>query len=505
MLRKRLMRRALVGGALISALAVVAPTAAFAAPAVGTDANVQTNRGAGSDTTYPMMQKIEELWNGSPGCVLDATVSNAANTYTDGAITAATTTLTSNTAFFSTADVGLQVQINGAGPAGGNLTTFIGAFTNPTTVTVSAAASTTVSGATIIVFRKAPFSACTASQPATVETKANYDHDVMIGEYPSGSSAGVSKVLNGFAQYARSSRARKTDGSEDALAFVAYAKDGLTVVSFSGRPGSFADPTDTNLPNLTIAQLATIFGSTGATCTSQNWSTYTDPATGLPYPSASIKPYGIQTSSGTFSTMQTKLGVNPNNCAQAIMNAAGQGNACDEGTYVPANCRILFENNTAPIDGGTGTDGVNYAAAAADRADAIWWMSFGDFSTSSNRRGTAKAWRVDGTVLTNGSISDDSYHLTRQLFHVMKKADLQATSGQAGQNRTFRDWLCRPGVGTANHAKDIGTGKTFDALIVSAINKSGFVRMSTLQGNSPYTGGATEKCFTDAVGLPVAP
>jgi len=394
---KRPFRKLLVGAALAVSVALGASSAAFAATPTGSDGTIQTAKGAGSDTTYPMMQRLEALFNGSPGCTLDATTTPEA------------------------------------------------------------------------------YTACAASQPATVETRANYDHDIMIGQYPSGSSAGITKVLLGQADYARSSRAKKTDGSENSLQFAAYAKDGLAVVTFSGREGDFS--TAANTPNLTIAQLATIFGSSGTACTTQDWSSYVNPATGLPFASAPIRPYGLQTQSGTYSTMKSLLGVDPNNCPTAIQTAEAGPN------------RLIFENNTAPIDGGTGTDGTVYASPAADRANAIWWMSFGDYLTSSNRAGTAKAWNVNGVSPTPSVISSGTYPLTRLLYHVMPLTSTTATSGTGGAVRVFRDWLCRGSI--ALHATDITTGLNYNTLITNAINASGFIRMPSAQGNNG------ERCFSN--------
>lgn len=70
-------------------------------------------------------------------------------TVLDGAITSGAATLTSASATFTASDVGKFVAIAGAGAAGGLFTGRITAFTNSTTVTVSANAGTTVSGASV--------------------------------------------------------------------------------------------------------------------------------------------------------------------------------------------------------------------------------------------------------------------------------------------------------------------------------------------------------------------
>ena len=70
-------------------------------------------------------------------------------TVTDAAITTGTNILTSATAAFVATDVGKSINVAGAGASGAYLSTTIAGFTNATTVTTTANASTTVSGATM--------------------------------------------------------------------------------------------------------------------------------------------------------------------------------------------------------------------------------------------------------------------------------------------------------------------------------------------------------------------
>jgi hypothetical protein len=69
---------------------------------------------------------------------------------TDGAITTATTALTSAAAAFTAGDVGKSLMVIGAGAAGVALITTIAAFVSSTTVTLANAAATTVSGANVV-------------------------------------------------------------------------------------------------------------------------------------------------------------------------------------------------------------------------------------------------------------------------------------------------------------------------------------------------------------------
>ncbi len=66
---------------------------------------------------------------------------------TDGAITSGLQIFTSATAAFTAADISKTIWIEGAGAAGADLLTTISNYTNATTVQVTAAASTTVTGA----------------------------------------------------------------------------------------------------------------------------------------------------------------------------------------------------------------------------------------------------------------------------------------------------------------------------------------------------------------------
>jgi hypothetical protein len=72
-------------------------------------------------------------------------------TITDAAITSASNTLTSVTAAFTTADIGRAVWITGAGAAAAVLAVTIMKLNGGTSVTVNAAAGTTVSGGTATI------------------------------------------------------------------------------------------------------------------------------------------------------------------------------------------------------------------------------------------------------------------------------------------------------------------------------------------------------------------
>lgn len=70
---------------------------------------------------------------------------------TDAAITSGAGTLTSSTAAFTTADVGRNVVVAGAGASGAPLTAMITARNSATSVALDFNASTTVSGAALTI------------------------------------------------------------------------------------------------------------------------------------------------------------------------------------------------------------------------------------------------------------------------------------------------------------------------------------------------------------------
>ncbi len=109
---------------------------------------------------------------------------------------------------------------------------------------------------------------------------------------PNGSGAGLSALLadtTGCIDFARTSRTPKADGSEKSLAFIAFAKDGVSAaVALTNNAGS----------NITTAQLKSIY-----TCTATRWNQVGGKN------SSTIKPILPQTSSGTRTFFLATIGV----------------------------------------------------------------------------------------------------------------------------------------------------------------------------------------------------
>jgi ABC-type phosphate transport system substrate-binding protein len=324
---------------------------------------------------------------------------------------------------------------------------------------------------------------CEAVQPPFIELRENYDHDVAVSDYPTGSSNGVQKLIedkNGGApaghqvDYARSSRNRRTDGSENSVWFSGYAKGGLSIITFQGGP---------NIPSLTQAQAKGIF----VDCTITDWSQ-------LGLPAGPIRPYGVQSGSGTYLSFRDWIGGDPNTCANAIGTAEGTN-------------RVFFENNTAPIDGGQTTDG-EVLPTVADRANAIWWMEFADILTNKSRRGTAKTTPIDpdgagplaAVAPSPGGISNNSYPITRYMWHVNWEQDIvdgnnDAAGGRTGASAAFRYWICKSG--NARHGVNFNTGNNVNTDITNSISQAGFVRLPTGEGQLNPITNEVERCRID--------
>ena len=356
---------------------------------------------------------------------------------------------------------------------------------------------------------------------AAVETE-NYDHDTFVEEYQIGSGNGISnlrtsELIDQEIVGARSSRALVTGNNnttkENGLAGSSFAKDGFGIVVYvgtkNGVPG-FQQPNPT-LVNLTVAEVERVFSGAGGGCAT-DWSQLGNPS-GL---AGAITPYGNQTGSGTYQQFDALITGDPNACANLLIAPGSAGGAgCAPGPGVCSTTRVHFENNTAPIEGGTGTDGVVYQTAN-DRTTAITWFSFGNLNTDIVSAGTAKPIKVNNVTLTNGTIGNNSYPFTRKLWYINKKLDVSYSAppgsavgtlatvaprgingnpgylGTRGATYDFRSWVCRNG-GHATAPKD------YNAQITASINAAGFVRISG--SNDPVStnpvSGVVERCVLD--------
>jgi len=283
--RHRLMR--LVTG--LSAVAVAGSFAISAVPAgaVGNATAVPTSGanhiivGTGSSTTYPMMNKLDILYNESPQCTMtiDRASASAIQPLDFSCLTA-------------------TQETNGG-------------VLNP----INASTSTTTNPFGDVVVEEPPIGSSngilqleSASGSATaINNKYSY-------------ATGALNVFNG-ASYARSSRAASNaaTGDNKGLNFVAYAKDGVTWTHYVTTTAS-TTPCTYNIPKLTVSELAAIWKGN-----LWNWAQ-------VGGCNAPIIVFTAQTGSGTQSTWKTTLGTDPS----ALPGSSFYANCYDTGNTLAA-------------------------------------------------------------------------------------------------------------------------------------------------------------------------
>lgn len=294
---------------------------------------------------------------------------------------------------------------------------------------------------------------CKASQPSTVPTNGNFDHDRFSGKYPTGSGAGRKEVQLGTADYARSSSL----GTETDLSYFGFAKDGIAIISAGTRAAG----------NITLAQLTAIYN-----CTTTDWSAITGEA-----PGNTIEPVGMNTSSGTYATFKSKIGTEPNSACAKKVDLDGAGGAAP---FFP------FENDVKQLE-----NSVNSGADVLSNINnSIWWMSYGEFRAWSYKRRSASAWTVGGVSPGSATISNDTYPITRFLYHVTKRTDanvaanpgtediIGATSGKGGAVREFTEFLCKA---QASHGFNDFTGNSQYTELGNRYTLTGFIRLPVAQ------------------------
>jgi ABC-type phosphate transport system substrate-binding protein len=293
---------------------------------------------------------------------------------------------------------------------------------------------------------------CLAPANNSTDTKGNWDHDVTVEEWPTGSSAGVKELIAGTVDYARSSRGPNATG-ETGNNFWAIGKDALAFVTWGNRTAG----------NLTKAQLQGIYN-----CTITTWDQITGNSADA---TETIEPVGMQSSSGTYATFKSFLGFEPNAgaCVKKLDDPDGAG---------PAAAIYAFENDLKPVIAQTGINDNN----------AIWWMSWANFRAFSYKRQTAVAWNVDSKSLTAASVSNNTWPATRFIYHVTKNADaapdastdnvLGADTGKGGAVREYTEFMCKTSV---NHSVNEGSGLSNYDELTKAYTDTGFLRVPSTE------------------------
>jgi ABC-type phosphate transport system substrate-binding protein len=293
----------------------------------------------------------------------------------------------------------------------------------------------------------------------------NWDHDVIVNLYPTGSTAGVNGLLglNGYSgviDMARSSRGPNASG-ESALNFWGFAKDGVPVITLGTQP-------TIDLTPLKVAQIWN--------CDINTW----DQITGNPADAGRpIRRYGMNPSSGTYATFRSFLQAQ---IAGADPNKPGCGEKLQDGTYP-------FENDVKPII-------KDVAARGWNLNDVIWWASYAEMKTYPYKAQGASFAKLNGVTISNTTVANGTYPFNRIVYRVTRKADANAvgsssdltgaTGGKGGAVRRATEWLCKEqawyNAGTipsnpTNAQVDDFTGQTYFTIITNILSQNGYQRI----------------------------
>ncbi len=283
-------------------------------------------------------------------------------------------------------------------------------------------------------------------------TTENSAHDRVSEAFPIGGGAGVSQLCaQGGVNVADINFARQTSAPTASvctgLRYVAYARDGITWMSFPTVTGSHS----AGVTTLTQAQLQGIY----VNCTITNWSQ-------LGGASAPIVAYKIYPQYGTRKAFDTFLG--------------GSSQSCP-------GVKLMDQTNIPDI-------------VAADRPNAIAPVSVGSWTERYKLKPEGSAVNsIDGVTPTLANIQSGAFPYSRYLYNVYCAGDPahsnQCGTATAASSATVKyigpnGWLCT----ASKHATDPVTGLGYHSDITKAINKFGFAALPL-----GATGGGTT--FTD--------
>jgi ABC-type phosphate transport system substrate-binding protein len=303
----------------------------------------------------------------------------------------------------------------------------------------------------------------------------NFDHDEVTNATALGSGNGITQLCNmpapsrttdGLSEVnqlmqvdiARSSRVKGGSDCSDSV-FLPFAKDGIVTETFPG-----AGPA-VGVTNFDKATLQAIYCNDASLTTLgltriSDWSQVPG-ATG----SGTINLFGVQSSSGTFSTYSSYVG-----CPNGNINNGPVAS-------LPASHQNLQENQAQQIDDvSVGECAAGDTACETDKDQrALYFTSIGRFNTSpfAGKAGpvSGAVTTADGTAATPTTIGLGSYHISRDLFNVYRPGTIRGSA--AG----FLNWVCD--TTAAAHGQDQETGVSYNSEIAGVINqKNGFVRRS---------------------------
>jgi ABC-type phosphate transport system substrate-binding protein len=435
--------------AVTSALALAGT--AGAAPPAGDNGQSDRIVSAGSDTTYPAMTLIGDLYNGSPGCAID-----------------------------------------GTNPA-------VDAFTQCTAVD-PAGTVTTENYDHDIVSHFYPVGSSGGIRQLTKQGQGNIPQ-VDIARSSRNKAATDANGLR-FTAFAK-------DGITP-IDFRTVASNGSQGSPAGGcKLGEAAGScTGTSVSNLTSAQLIDIF----VNCNIRDWRQLNTPGftiqntVGSPTDPKDYKyndpgnlpiyTWYIQANSGTGNTWATFL--NGTNTSPGVCPSNNASDVALQTAYDTTSERTLFENNAQQIPTTNDVSGRNI------RSLSIWAVSFGRWLTALNERAGSSLVRVNGVQAGPGTIGNSSYGITRFLWNVTPTMAADQASpppgdpvptgtppieaaghGRTSATTTFLKWMCAPSAG---HGVNPFNNRNYFDEITSAVSASGFVRGTGTQASPPGDG-----------------
>jgi len=298
--------------------------------------------------------------------------------------------------------------------------------------------------------------------------------------------------------YARASSHKGNSTDND----VAYAVDGVSWTTFNTVGKKATD--QAKVLTLTSAQLIAIWNGT-LSCPGKGGVTYTMDWICLgAKTSAPIDVYNAQTGSGTYSTWSAAAeysGAAPGGITCAACEQGWVANGGSPSSIVTAH-ENLFENQ------------MSYISAQPDAKDAIYFMSYGKFTTTCTGKttkvevcaGTPKTdyttfGEINGIAASKATIqaaisgSGTTFPVTRELYNLYNNSSATDPANQATLNFIGEDgFLCK-----SSTASDIDpqTGVDYRTEIENTIEAQGFFPLDTAgttiaEGSPTYPGTLTD-------------
>jgi len=319
-------------------------------------------------------------------------------------------------------------------------------------------------------------------QGFTVAAENPYN-DYAVEAPPVGSGNGEAQLEQGTPGSLNPSYGRSSSGPDGQTTqnFIAYATDGVSWVTFTKVSGTATD--QAKVDNLTQAQVQEIWkGDANCSVTKKGKTTnYTQNWICVGAKDAApIDCYTAQTASGTYKTFAkfANITTNPAPCDTASLEAGDPGDA-----NVVADHENLFENQMSVI------------AKAKDAADAIYFMSFGKFTTTcpagkciGATSDITEFGELNGITASQSTIQGSgggvgvTFPLTRYLYNVYNNGTAASPATPATQAALNyigeQGFLCKS---ETTSQTDPITGVDYRGEIESAITGQGFFPIDVSQ------------------------